>query len=119
MKFLTELDVELLREANGERALWKLNSPLIWDSDRIGIVTVPVGFETDFASVPRFFGTWLIFGGLANKAAVVHDYLCRIRYPSKDIADAEFYDAMLVTGIPKWKAWTMYKAVSWFGKSWG
>lgn len=118
MKFLTDLDVRLLREANGERAEWVLLAPLIWESDIVGTVTVPTGTVTDLASVPRFLLIWLVFGGVANKAAVLHDYYCQIEYPSKKIADNEFYEAMLLTGIKPWKAWCMWKAVSWFGRRW-
>lgn len=118
MRFKTALNLVLVKEANGDRAIWRVESPLVWESDVLGYVIVPIGFETDLASVPRFFLTWLVFGGLANEASVVHDYLYRIKYPNKETADKEFYGAMITTGIPKWKAWCMWKAVSWFGPSW-
>jgi Protein of unknown function (DUF1353) len=38
-------------------------------------VTVPRGFETDFASIPRFLWQLLPQWGLYGWAAVVHDYL--------------------------------------------
>jgi hypothetical protein len=38
---------------------------------------VPESFYTDFASVPRHFGMYEVFGGRCNKEAVPHDYLYR------------------------------------------
>lgn len=118
MQFKTALNLILVKEDDGGGALWKLASPLVWESDVIGTVVVPIDFETDLASVPRLPLTWLLAGGVGNAAAVVHDYLYTIKYPTKEVADNEFYHAMLYTKVPKWKAWCMYKAVSWFGERW-
>ena len=40
-------------------------------------ITVPTGFFTDFASVPRMPFVFLLFGDVAHEAAVIHDYLYR------------------------------------------
>ena len=51
------------------------------------IIKVPVGFKTDFASVPRAM-RWLITGqDDTRKPAVVHDYLYRRRVGARDWAD--------------------------------
>jgi len=42
------------------------------------LITVPAGFETDYASVPRLPLMWLIAGDVAHEAAVLHDFLYRI-----------------------------------------
>lgn len=55
---------------------WKLTSALRWkDQDKGWLVTVPAGFTTDFASVPR--GLWNVFppAGRYAPAAVLHDFL--------------------------------------------
>ena len=82
--------------------------------------TVPQGFTTDGASIPRFF--WRVIGGPLEgpyrRAAVVHDFLCTAQtIPSPD-AHRVFYDACLDDGCPKWRATLMYWAVRFFGPRW-
>lgn len=115
--FLSELVVTLVEESNWKRAKWRLTYPLIWRSPGYCII-VPTGYETDFASVPRVFGTWLLFGGVANEAATLHDYLCDVKILTTKESNKLFYEAMLSTGIGKWKAWCMYQAVHLFGPKW-
>ncbi|MEM9213525.1 MAG: DUF1353 domain-containing protein [Cyanobacteria bacterium P01_F01_bin.150] len=40
------------------------------------VISVPAGFQTDFASVPCVFWPILPPVGRYSKAAVIHDYLC-------------------------------------------
>lgn len=60
-------------------------------------VTVPEGFITDFASVPRIL--WSIFPpiGLYTKAAVMHDYLYKSGYSIGD--KRKFCDKMFLEGM--------------------
>ena len=81
------------------------------------IITVPVGQETDFASVPRFF--WALIGPIDRhgKAAVVHDYCYRNQYDEKKRCDDIFLEAMIVLGVRKWKLFCIYWSVrlfAWF-----
>lgn len=74
---------------------------------------VPKGFVTDFASVPRLPVVYLLAGNTAHAAAVVHDYLYQTHLTrSKPKADLVFLDAMKATGVPAWRRWLMYSAVS-------
>lgn len=55
---------------------WRLSNDLHWtDPDKGWTITVPSGFCTDFASVPR--GLWNVFppAGRYAPAAVLHDFL--------------------------------------------
>ena len=79
------------------------------------VISVPTGFKTDFASVPRLFWWLLPPWGKYGKAAVVHDYLCVIKDRSSDEAHQIFYEAMGVLGVSQWKRFSMYTAVRWFG----
>lgn len=82
------------------------------------IVTVKQGFRTDFASIPRLFWALLPPTGLYGKAAVIHDWLYREQSfinLTRKWADEIFLEGMLVLGVPKWKAKTMYYAVRAFG----
>lgn len=75
------------------------------------IIYVPVGFETDFASVPRVF--WPIISPIDEhgKAAVVHDYCYRNGLYQKITCDKIFREALRVLKVPEWKVFCMYWAV--------
>ncbi len=77
-------------------------------------VIVPKGFITDFASTPWFLWAWIPSWGKYGKAAVVHDRLYHTHEVSRTMADLIFYEAMIVGGTPKWKAWLMYQGVHLF-----
>lgn len=80
----------------------------------IGIITVPKGKVTDFASVPRILWGLIPPYGRYTEASVVHDYLYSIGYNRKQ-ADKIFYELMLKAEVNKFKAYTMFKAVRLFG----
>lgn len=118
--FLTELTTTKVREAGSAgRARWKLTSDLAYNSQLHGLIVVPAGFVTDFASVPRIPGAYWLTGDTAHASAVVHDYLCRIHYESCRISWARaaevFVEAMRHERVPAWRRSMMYFAVRWFG----
>jgi len=71
-KFETKLRVEKISER-----CWKLTDPLVYRSDTIGVIIVDTGFVTNFASVPRLPFMYLLFGGVGDEAATLHDWLYR------------------------------------------
>lgn len=79
------------------------------------IVEVPQGFETDFASVPRFFWRIVPPWGRYSPAAVVHDYLYATSKVTRAEADHVFLVLMERLGVPAWKRTIMYWAVRLFG----
>ena len=94
--FLSQLDVVLIDEQKGT---WKLDSDLIYFSENIGgRITVPKGFSTDFASVPRVPVFYVLYANRGRKAAVVHDYLYRLGKATRAICDAVFREAMIADG---------------------
>lgn len=112
------LRVETLREGEDGRLRYKLIEPLrvraaLGGAMLSGLrITVPAGFETDLASVPRFFWRWFPPAGDYAAAAVVHDWF--YRHPSgisRFLADAIFRDLMAALGVPAWKRWLMWAAV--------
>ena len=114
-KFLTELKIALISEASGT---WKLDDKLEYQSKIFkDLITVPSGFVTDFASVPRVPIAYYLAGNTAHAAAVVHDYLYQTHIVSKFKSDRIFLEAMVVTEIPKWRRQVMYYAVVFFGWS--
>ena len=82
------------------------------------IITVPAGFITDFASIPRIL--WRIFPpwGKYGKAAVVHDYLCVHRTRPSTETHKIFLEAMKVLVVSRWKRYTMYAGVMCCGPKW-
>ena len=108
--FLTPLNVSQIND--GE---WLLLSDLVYRSDILGVITVPLGFVTDFASVPRLPGAYWLAGGKATKEAVIHDYLYRTRTGTRAQADAVFLEAMELNGQARWRRWLMWAGVRLFG----
>lgn len=107
--FLTTLDCREVDEFGG---LWELLAPLAYDSDLLGhIVTVPAGFITDFASVPRLPFFYLAEAGKGNKAAVIHDWLYSSQAVDRKTADQILREALLASGYSAITASLFYAAV--------
>lgn len=104
---------------DSSRKYWILTSELIWEDDENGKIVVPVGYHTNFASVPRIPLIFTIFGGRANIPAILHDYLYEYEpHINKETADKIFLAAMKSEDDPSW-AWQrrmMYLAVRLFGR---
>ena len=83
----------------------------------VTMIDVPVGYRTDFASIPRIFWRILPPAGPYGKAAVIHDWLCDVEPKLCDYLTAAdvFGEAMDVLGVPKWKRSLMVWAVKGFG----
>ena len=111
--FVTDLDVRrhVMDGSKDQRGSWSLLAPLVYCSDLLlRRVTVPEGFVTDFASVPRIPVAFLLTGDSSHEAAVVHDWLYSTREFDRATADAVFREACLIAG-PKWRAWAMWIGV--------
>lgn len=82
-------------------------------------ITIPKGFVTDFASVPKFL--WGVFPPIGdhNLADTVHDYLYTMNMLPREYCDDEFLLFMKALR-PKKKSWLdnymRYYAVRFFGK---
>jgi hypothetical protein len=75
-------------------------------------VTVPAGYVTDLASVPRWLW-WLFapFDPQCAAAAVLHDYLRSRAGFDPLTAHTTFLDALMILGVERWKAVAMFLAV--------
>jgi len=96
------------------RRVMMLTRPLVYyigDKDSSAVVTVPEGFRTDLASVPRFARPLFQPDGRHAAAAVVHDWLYCEAKISRRVSDLVFYEACLVLSVTRWRADTMYRAV--------
>lgn len=106
-KFLTSLEVRELDDAR-----WVLTLPLIYQSDLASAAfTVPAGFTTDFASVPRIPLIFEAVGDIAHTAAALHDWLYTAQPVTRAMADAMFREAAVTSGVSAWRAWVMWAGV--------
>ena len=116
-EFITDLVIELLDEDK----IWVLHEPLSYWSELLKCqITVPTGFQTDLASVPRVPILYVKWGNRAHREAVIHDYLYRIDsipVVTFDQANNVFKEAMIARGKPDDIVFGMFKGVCLGGKS--
>lgn len=115
--FLSQLDVTLTKDdANDGRGAWVVDSPLVyWSMVTDETYTVPTGFTTDFASVPRLPIVFNIAGDTAHRASVLHDWLYTTKTVTRELADRIYLEAMQSTKVDYWKCILMYAAVRLLG----
>src|SRR5690349_9717405 len=88
---------------------WRLLKPVVYQG-RDQTFEVPVGFVTDFASVPNAF-TWLVPRyGAYTKAAILHDFLCGGTLVSRADADGIFRRTLREFGVSLLRRWIMWAA---------
>jgi Protein of unknown function (DUF1353) len=99
--------------------IYYLLKPTVWLPDpgqqRFRPVNVPVGFVTDFASIPRIFWSALRPDGNYTHPAVVHDYLYWTQSTSREDADDIFRIMMEDFSISAVTSTAIYSAVRVFG----
>ncbi|MBT1508870.1 DUF1353 domain-containing protein [Bradyrhizobium sp. SRL28] len=107
-------------------AFWYLNKRIDWTpspGQTLPSVSVPAGFVTDFASIPRALWTALPRDGDYVWAAIVHDYLYWYQTTTREIADSVLNAAMIDFKIPAANRVAIYQGVhlggesSWIGNS--
>lgn len=115
-KFLTTLKTEQVGKWNHN-----LLDVLVFEDDKVGTITVPAGFTTDFASIKVLHNAFLfvffaLVSGYGNYAAVIHDYLYtthsvgNVAVTRKE-ADEVLYRALRAEGIARWRAWLFWAGV--------
>lgn len=127
-------DFRITNRAKDGREVVELCEPLVWGvegPEGPTFVTVPKGFESDFASIPWAARRTLPSFGPWARAAVLHDYLYVTRGEggrwTRQQADEMFRQAMEATaadrsdGEPKrWTRAVIHRAVRAFGAGgWG
>lgn len=102
----------VLEVGETDESPWTLWQGFGFNSEVLGcVVDILAGFKTDLASVKRIPGLYTLFGGTANKAAIVHDHLYTEQPCTRKQADDVFYEACLVSGVPRWRAWSMWAGI--------
>lgn len=93
--------------------------PFRYQSDLAGLLTVPVGFYTDFASVPRLGIVYAMLGDRAHEPAVVHDWLYYAGITTREMADDVLMEAMKVLNLSWWQRYPIWWGVRLGGwKAW-
>lgn len=115
-EFLTQLYTRKLL-SNGGRGTWEIMLPLSLDDlPFTQIWTVPTGYITDYASVPRWpFAYWLA-GDSGHASATIHDFLCDDKSVPRKIANDVFARALKAEGVPAWRRIIMVAAVRLYGE---
>jgi hypothetical protein len=113
-RFLSPLDVRVLHDHDARPWLQVL-APLHYQSDRIGTVVIPPGFEFDGASIPTL--AMGLLGWPAVRAACVHDYLLALIADGainllREGADEVFAEALDACGVGAGTAHVMASAVA-------
>ena len=108
-RFLTALAVLQVTEDD-----WQLQTPLVyWSVFLNRKLTVPAGFITDFASVPRMPFIYWFAGGATEAPAVLHDWFyrtCTLKVSRKQ-ADDLLYEAIVARGYSRFRGWLMWAGV--------
>lgn len=108
-------DAEVLVKQLDDKT-WEVRKALKYEG-KLDHYTVPIGMDTDFASVPRAFVWFLPRYGSYTMAAILHDYLWKVRAAKGRMdwvdADGIFRRAMRELNVPFLRRWIMWAAVRW------
>ena len=110
--FLILPNQQLFTPVKGSDTEWIVRYPIDYYSNVLGkVITVPAGFITDLASIPRLL--WWLYppSGKYDLAVVLHDILYWRQETSRKDADLVLHEAMLVCGCKKGVANNFYFAV--------
>lgn len=114
------VDVRIHRWTKNDIDRNEVISPLEYTTGDGTKYTVPVGFKTNFASIPRIFWGIIAPTGKHTNASILHDYLYENGYKlgvSRKRADKIFYDAMIDSSVANLTAnimWFCVRAFAYF-----
>jgi hypothetical protein len=135
--YLVLLEGKHASSINSGRSLWGVQRPIAYQTgeDPGEIITVPAGFVTDLASIPRPVWSFYPPDGPWVKGAVIHDFLyytqgdglwgkthgiTRDRPYTRAQSDHVLWEAMKDRGIHAWARFVIWAAVrlgGWIGWS--
>lgn len=84
----------------------------------VGGYVIPMGYRTDFASVPRFARFLINQTGKHDRAALIHDWEYDNQIGTRWEADKRFYREMRKDGVHVIKASLMFCSVWVGGRKW-
>ncbi len=108
--FIGELDTRLVQD--DEQGIFSLLAIFGFQSDVAGqTFWLPIGFCTDFCSVPRIPIAYELLGNRARKSGAVHDYLYNSHVVSRELADEVLREMLILQGVSHFEAMQFYLAV--------
>lgn len=112
--FFTRLHAE--EAENSDDGIYILTAPLNFYSDVLReMIVAPTGFQTDFATVPRWPFIYFLFGNTCTEPAVIHDYEYSYQHHTRRQADNLFFEASTACRVKWWRKYPMWLAVRCFG----
>jgi hypothetical protein len=114
---ITELEVKIFWDHAKRKVEYRTLKWYVF-TIRGNTIMIPAGYQTDFASVPRWLWAFIPPVGRYNAPALVHDYLYDNRIGTRKEADKIFLDMMLQYGVHRWGALCMYWGVRIGGRRW-
>ena len=111
LKFKTDLIAKGLLDG----IHWELHEPLIVDLGLPGnhdLLKIPVGFITDFGSIPWFIPNWIANPqGKGKRSYVLHDFLYRNQLFTQLVDDALLNEGMISDGVNWFQRFTVYRGL--------
>jgi len=94
---------------------WALDSIFGFSSRSGVVVQIPIGFTSDFASIPRILWSIAPPIGQYSAAAWIHDWLYWVQVTTRTEADAIFNEAMTISCVGSVKRAIIFRMVRLFG----
>ena len=113
-RFLSRLIVSPLADG----FTWYLDTEFKFDQSNSTLrqpITVPKGFETDFASIPSPLTAILPKWGIYGPAAIIHDWIYWMQPVSRKEADDILLEGMATLNVSPIVRGIIYRGVRWFG----
>ena len=107
-RYWTTLDVRVIDDS-GPRPYMYLLEPFQFESEIVGVITIPAGFGFDGASIPQECMSFTGWPGI--RAACVHDWLVSTTVDRR-VADRVFREALEASQVNDQVADLMYSAVA-------
>jgi hypothetical protein len=98
--FLAEPELVPLKD---QPDFWALAAPIKWVSSTL-ITTIPLGFKTDLASIPKIIRNIFDVDGRSREPAILHDWLYSTQHTTKAFADEQLRLAIIDYGDKPWQA---------------
>jgi len=116
---MMNIDVDIFQDETGNTLIRTLE-PIEFVID-FQNVTIPAGFISDGASIPR--ALWCLLDPPVTAStlvpSIIHDYLYRYQICTREAADSMYDDLLRKNGYSAIKRWLVYKGLRWFGnKAW-
>ncbi len=116
---LTGFKYQLLKRyalATGIRPKRAIKTPFLALSKR-GVLIIKKGYAWDGPSGPTIDTPSFMRGSLVHDCLYQFIRMGRLDMSKRDAADKLLRKLCLESGMPRWRAWYVYRALKWFGES--